>query len=528
MDSLRIITESPLILISLFLLVTALGFFIGFSIKKILEKKNLSNAKANATKIIEDAKKEREVLIREGTLKAKDVLHEMKNEFEKESREKKRDLVQLEKRLSFKEENLDKKLTFIDSKESEFNKREGALKGKEESLTKKDLEMNEVLKQAKEKLERVAGLTVTDAKKELMDMLINEAKHESAKRIKLVEDEAKETAEKEAKRLISIAIERYSGEYVSERSVSVINLPSDDMKGRIIGREGRNIRTLEAMTGIDFIIDDTPGAIILSGFNPIRREVARLSLEKLMADGRIHPARIEEVVKRTETELEKSIKEAGQKAIFELGITNLHPELQRLVGMLKFRYSYTQNQYYHSIECAHIAGMMAAELKINIKDAKKAALLHDIGKAIDHEVEGTHAMIGYDYAKKYGEPEFIARAIGAHHEEIKKETSLDFIVQAADAISGGRPGARTEILESYLQRIDDLEKIANSFEGVTKSFAIQAGREIRILVEGETMTDDKVTILSRDIARKIESQLTYPGQIKVTVIKETRAVDYAK
>ncbi len=525
MEGTNFLTQFPYITVPAVLIV---GFVLGFIIKKVLERTSINSAKVNAQKIIEEAKKEREVMIKEGTLKAKDLVHEMKGDFEKESREKRRDLTQLEKRLSFKEENLDKKLSLIDTKEGEFNRRENGLKTKEESLGKKENELTELVKQAKEKLERVSGLTVTDAKKELMDMLVNEAKYESAKRMKIIEDEAKENAEKEAKRLISIAIDRYSGDYVSERAVSVITLPSDDMKGRIIGREGRNIRTLEAMTGIDFIIDDTPGAIILSGFHPIRREVARLSLEKLMADGRIHPARIEEVVKRTEKEIEKTIKEAGQQALLELGIHNLHPELQRLVGMLKYRYSYTQNQYYHSIECAHIAGMLGAELKINVKDAKKAALLHDIGKAIDHEVEGTHAMIGYDYAKKYGEPEYIARAIGAHHEEIKKETSLDYIVQAADAISGGRPGARSEILESYLQRIDDLEKIANSFEGVTKSFAIQAGREIRILVEGENMPDEKVSMLSRDIARKIESQLTYPGQIKVTVIKETRAVDYAK
>ncbi len=371
-------------------------------------------------------------------------------------------------------------------------------------------------------------MTAAEAKKELMDAMENEAKHDVAKRIKAIEEEAREIADKKAKEIISLAIQRYAGEYVAEKTVSVVPLPSDEMKGRIIGREGRNIRALEAATGIDLIIDDTPEAVILSGFNPVRREVARLSLEKLIADGRIHPGRIEEVVAKSTEEVEISIKEAGEQAAFDLGVHGIHPEILKLIGRLKYRTSYTQNVYQHSLEVAFLCGIMAAELGINVKQAKRAGLLHDLGKAVDHEVEGSHAVIGAELARKYGESPKIVHAIMAHHEDEKPSTVLAVLVQAADALSGARPGARREMMETYVKRLEDLERIATSFSGVNSSFAIQAGREIRVMVSSEQVTDEQSVIMARDIAKKIEAEMTYPGQIKVNVIRETRAVEYAR
>jgi ribonuclease Y len=367
-----------------------------------------------------------------------------------------------------------------------------------------------------------------EAKRVLMESMEEEAKHEAAKRIKRIEDETKETADKKAKEIISLAVQRYAGEYVAEQTVSVVSLPNEEMKGRIIGREGRNIRALEAATGVDLIIDDTPEAVILSGFNPVRREVARISLERLVSDGRIHPARIEEIVQKVEQEVETTIREAGEQATFDVGVHGIHPELIKLIGRLKYRTSYAQNVYQHSLEVAFLCGIMASELGINVKQAKRAGLLHDIGKAVDHEVEGPHGKIGADLAKKYGESPAIVHSIAAHHEEEKPESILDVLVEAADALSGARPGARREMLETYVKRLEDLEKIATSFQGVEKSYAIQAGREIRVLVQPERISDEASTILSRDIARKIEKELTYPGQIKVTVIREMRAVEIAK
>jgi ribonuclease Y len=356
----------------------------------------------------------------------------------------------------------------------------------------------------------------------------NEAKLDAAKKIKLIEEEARETADKKSKEIMALAIQRYAGEYIAEKSVSVVALPSDEMKGRIIGREGRNIRALEAATGIDLIIDDTPEAVILSGFNPVRREVARLALEKLITDGRIHPGRIEEVVNKAEEEVELSIKEAGEQAAFDLGVHGIHPEILKLIGRLKYRTSYSQNVYLHSLEVAFLCGIMAAELGINVKQAKRAGLLHDLGKAVDHEVEGSHAVIGAELARKYGESPKIIHAIMAHHEDEKPNSVLAVLVQAADALSGARPGARREMMETYVKRLEDLERISTSFGGVINAFAIQAGREIRVMVSSEEVTDDRAVVLAKDIAKKIEAEMTYPGQIKINVIRETRAIEYAR
>ncbi len=371
-------------------------------------------------------------------------------------------------------------------------------------------------------------MTAEEAKRTLVQALEDEARYEAMKIIKKIEEEAREKADKKAKEIIAFAIQRYAGDYVGEDTVSVVALPNEEMKGRIIGREGRNIRALEAATGVDIIIDDTPEAVILSCFNPIRREVARIAIERLISDGRIHPARIEEIVSKVAEEMEEKIKDSGEQAVFDLGVHNVHPELVKLLGRLKFRTSYAQNIYQHSLEVAFICGAIAAELKVNVKEAKRAGLLHDIGKAVDHEVEGSHATIGADLAKKYGEGEDIVHAILAHHEDVEVKGLLDVIVQAADALSGARPGARREMLETYIKRLDELERIATGFPGVEKSYAIQAGREIRIVVNSEKASDEKIVILSKDIAKKIETELSYPGQIKVVVIRETRSVEYAK
>jgi ribonuclease Y len=377
-------------------------------------------------------------------------------------------------------------------------------------------------------LEQIAGMTSAEAKKVLMDAMEDEAKQDVAKLIKAMEEEAKESGDKKAKDILALAMQRYAGEYVAERSVSVVTLPSDEMKGRIIGREGRNIRALEAATGIDLIIDDTPEAVILSGFNPVRREVAKLALQKLIADGRIHPGRIEEVVSKAQEEIEQAMKEAGDQAAFDLGVHGIHPEILKLIGRLKYRTSYSQNVYQHSLEVAFLCGIMAAELGVNVKQAKRAGLLHDLGKAVDHEIEGSHAVIGADIARKYGESPKIVHAIMAHHEDEKPATVLAILVQAADALSGARPGARREMMETYVKRLDDLERIATSFDGVINSFAIQAGREIRVMVSSDLVTDDRALFLAKDIAKKIETEMTYPGQIKVNVIRETRATEYAR
>ena len=506
----------------------AVGFLIGNLLRKKSSDAIVASAEELAGKMLEEAKRQSETITKEATLQAKDVVFQAKADVEKETKEKRRDLQALEKRLQQKEENLDKKGSLHDQRETEFIKREQTLATKEQTTGQKEEKLNQLISEELSKLENISGMKAVEAKKLLMETMENEAKLDAAKRIKAIEEEAKETADKKSKEIMALAIQRYAGEYVAERTVSVVALPSDEMKGRIIGREGRNIRALEAATGIDLIIDDTPEAVILSGFNPVRREVARLSLEKLIADGRIHPGRIEEVVAKAAEEVDHAMKEAGEQAAFDLGVHGIHPEILKLIGRLKYRTSYSQNVYLHSLEVAFLCGIMASELGINVKQAKRAGLLHDLGKAVDHEVEGSHAVIGAELAKKYGESPKIIHAIMSHHEDEKPATVLAVLVQAADALSGARPGARREMMETYIKRLDDLERIASSFNGVTHSFAIQAGREIRVMVASEEVNDERSLILAKDITRKIEAEMTYPGQIKVNVIRETRATEYAR
>ncbi|HEY7554272.1 MAG TPA: ribonuclease Y [Candidatus Binatia bacterium] len=491
-------------------------------------QRQVESAKQAASRIIEEAKKDAAGIKKEAEIQAKDGVLRERAEFEREVRETRRELQNQEKRLIGKEEMIDKRADSIDKREAELGKREGGLKSREKALEEQAVACARQIDQARRQLEQVAGMTREEAKKNLIDEMTEEAKHDSAKRIRVIEEEAKEEAVRKAQKIVALAIERLAGDFVAERSVTVFPLPNDELKGKIIGREGRNIRALEAATGIDLIVDDTPETVVISGHNPIRREIARLSLEKLVADGRIHPGRIEEVVRKSEQELDEAIREAGQKAIFDVGIHGVHPEIVKLLGRLKYRYSYAQNVLLHSIEAAFICGAMAVELGLNEKQARRAALLHDIGKAVDHEVEGSHAIIGAELARKYGESPKIVNAIAAHHEDVKAETILAPLVDAADALSGARPGARREMMESYVRRLEDLERITNSFKGVEKSYAVQAGREIRVMVQHDIVSDDEAARMAREMARKIENEMTYPGQIKVTVIREMRSVDYAK
>jgi ribonucrease Y len=486
------------------------------------------SAQSEAKRILEEAKNKSALLAKESELKAKDLLVEARATAERELRDSRRDLTALESKLQNREEALEKRLEAFERREADLNRRDQALRNREKGIADKEAEHKTLIDEARARLEAVAGLTRDEAKRTLMDEMIGQARQEAARHIRIVEEEAREEADRRAKRIISIAIERLAGEFVAERTVSVLALPSDEMKGRIIGREGRNIRAIEAATGVDIIIDDTPEAVVISCHNPIRREIARVALERLISDGRIHPGRIEEVVRKAEQEVEESIKEAGQRALIEVGVHGVHPELSKLLGMLKYRYSYAQNVLMHSIEAAFICGAMAAELGLNEKQARRAALLHDIGKALTHEVEGSHALIGAELARKYGESAKIVNAIAAHHEEVKAETILAPLVDAADALSGARPGARREVLESYVKRLEDLETIARSFKGVDKCFAVQAGREMRVIVEPGEVSDEDATMLAREMARKIETDMTYPGQIRVTVIRETRATELAR
>jgi ribonuclease Y len=485
-------------------------------------------AHETAARIVEEARKEGDALRKEAQLQAKDVVIQARAEAEREGREQRRELAALEKRVAQKEETVDRKLEGLTQREAELGHREEAIQGRQRAVDAQREEQQRLVEEVRRQLEVTAGMTRDEARRSLIEQMVDEARHDAARMVRQVESEAREEADRRAKKVVSVAIERLAGEFVAERTVSVVALPSDDMKGRIIGREGRNIRAIEAATGVDLIIDDTPEAVVVSSHSPIRRELARMALERLISDGRIHPARIEEVVRKAEQELEDAIREAGQRAVIELGVHGIHPELVRLVGMLKWRYSYAQNVLMHSIETAFIAGALAAELGLNEKQARRAGLLHDIGKALTHEVEGSHAIIGGEIARKYGESAKIVNAIAAHHEEVKAETILAPLVDAADALSGARPGARREVLESYAKRLEDLERISNSFKGVERSFAVQAGREIRVIVDPGQVPDDETALLARDLARKIEQEMTYPGQIKVTVIRETRASDLAR
>ncbi len=479
-------------------------------------------------RVLEEAKKEAEAIRREAELKGREAAVQALKEAEGQAKQEKKDLQNLEKRLLDRESTLSQRDSQIEKRDNDSKRREQSIKQREQNLEEKAKEYDELVDQTRVQLEQTASLTRDEARQQLVQSMVDEAKHEAAKRIRVIEQEAKEDADRQAKKVISIAIERLAGEFVAERTVSVVHLPSDDMKGRIIGREGRNIRALEAATGVDLIIDDTPEAVVVSCHNPIRREIAKRALDRLLVDGRIHPGRIEEVVRKAEDAVEDSIKEAGQKAVFEVGIHGVHPEIVKLVGMLQYRYSYAQNVLTHSIECAFICGAMAAELGLNVKQARRAGLLHDIGKALTHEVEGSHAVIGADIARKYGESAKVVNAIAAHHEEVKAETILAPLVDAADALSGARPGARREMLESYVQRLEELERISMSFKGVQKCFAVQAGREVRIVVQPEMIGDDRAGMLAQEVARKIEDEMTYPGQIKVTVIREMRTSEYAR
>lgn len=488
--------------------------------KKIAEGK-LGSAEAEAKAIIDRAKKEGESKKRELLLEAKEENHKQRQEFDKEIKDRRNEISRQERRIQQKEENLDKKNDNVEAKEAALAKKDKALDAARE-------EIEEVKKKQLEQLEKISGLTVEEAKSYLLQNIESEVKHEAALMVKEIETQAKEEAEKKAKNIIAGAIQKCAADHVAETTVSVVSLPNDEMKGRIIGREGRNIRTLETLTGIDLIIDDTPEAVILSGFDPVRREIARVALEKLIVDGRIHPARIEEMYEKAKKEVETEIKQEGENATFETGVHGLHPEIVKLLGKLKFRTSYGQNVLKHSIEVSHLAGLMASELGADAALAKRAGLLHDIGKAVDHEVEGSHVTIGADIAKKYKESKDVIHAIMAHHGDVEAQTLVACLVQAADAISAARPGARRENIENYIKRLERLEEIANSFDGVEKSFAIQAGREIRIMVRPEDVKDDAISVVARDIVKKIESELEYPGQIKVNVIRETRAIEYAK
>ena len=515
-----------------YLLIGLISFISGslaiWFLQKYLYKKEFFSAKQEAKQILQEAKQEAKQIQREASGQAKELLYQMRSEFEKETKEKYRDLQRLENRLLKREEQVEKKIAILEKKEDALAYREKELRNKEKEIEERKSFYERLLREEREKLEALSQMTSEEAKQLLLKQVEEETRHEAAKLIRQIENEAKEEANKKAKEILALAINRYAGEFVTEKTVSVVPLPSEEMKGRIIGREGRNIRALEAATGIDVIIDDTPEVVVLSGFNPIRREVARLSLERLMADGRIHPARIEEVVNKTTQEVDTAIRETGEQTCFDVGIHGLHPEIVKLLGKLKYRTSYGQNVLQHSMEVAFMAGIMASELGLDPKEAKRAGLLHDIGKAVDHEMEGPHALIGAELAKKYGETEAIVHAIAAHHEDVPPETVLAVLVSAADTLSGARPGARKETLESYIKRIENLERIAQSFNGVSKAYAIQAGREVRIIVESELLNDEDITLLAHDVAKRIEQEMRYPGQIKVFVIREKRAIAYAK
>ena len=505
-----------------------LGIALGYILNLMLARKKHQYAEAFSERIITEAKKDADTIKKEALLQAKESLLKTKSEFEKDTKERKAELDNLEKRIRQKEEGLDKRSDSLSQKEAIIENKEKSLLQKEGAFHERKEKLDRAVEEQKKEIERIAGLTAEEAKNYLIHSMEEEAKREVGAVLRKIEEETKRTADNKSREIIAYSIQRYAGDVVAENTVSVVALPSDEMKGRIIGREGRNIRAIEAATGIDLIVDDTPEAVVLSSFDPIRREVARISLERLITDGRIHPGRIEEIVKKVRTEVDTVLRETGERASFDVGVHDIHPEIINMLGSLKYRTSYSQNVLQHSIDVAYLTGIMAAELKMNVKEAKRAGLLHDIGKAVDHKIEGTHAAIGADYAKRFGESPRIVQAIASHHDDGRNNTLLGVLVQAADTLSAARPGARREVLETYVKRLEELENIANSFIGVDKCFAIQAGREIRILVENEKISDNDAVMLCRDIIKKIEADLTYPGQIKVTVIRETRVSDYAR
>ncbi len=527
MDIVRLISDNPALVLASGLggiVITIL--FLGLWI--LLGKRRMSSTRKEAETVVADAQKEANSIIKEALLEIKDERLKMRTQFEKETWERKQEVLELEKRLIQREENLDKKVEVLDRKESSIVSRDKELAARDKKVAALREELQEVMDKEREKLQSLSGLTTNEAKNLLLSQIEEQIKHESALLAKRIEDETRENSEKKAKEIICTAIQRCAADYVVESTVSVVSLPSDEMKGRIIGREGRNIRALENATGIDIIVDDTPEAVILSGFDPIRREIARISLQRLITDGRIHPARIEEVVAKVQEEMEATIREEGENAALETGVHGLHPEEIRLMGRLRFRTSYGQNVLKHSKEVAFVCGIMAAELGLNVQQAKRAGFLHDIGKALDHEIEGSHASIGAQLVKKYNESDLIRNAIEAHHNDVSPTSLIAVLTQAGDAISAARPGARRETLETYVKRLEKLEQIADSFVGVEKTYAIQAGREIRVVIEPEKLSEAEMAQLARDITKKVEEELEYPGQIKVTCIRETRAVEYAK
>ncbi|WP_335617857.1 ribonuclease Y [Clostridium formicaceticum] len=508
-------------MILIVLVAAIVGCLIGYFIRKNIAEGKINSAEELAKKLVEEAEKDAETSKKEILLEAKEEVHRLRNEFDRESRERRNELQKIERRLIQKEETLDKKSDVLEHKDEKLNR-------KLKELEEQEQEIQQLYEKEVQKLEELSGLTSLEARELLLNDIEKEIKHEAAIMIKDIETKAKEDAEKKAKEIITYAIQKCAADHVAETTVTVVQLPNDEMKGRIIGREGRNIRTLETLTGIDLIIDDTPEAVILSGFDAIRREIARLALEKLIVDGRIHPARIEEMVEKAKREVDNIIKEEGEQATFDTGVHGLHPELIKLLGRLKYRTSYGQNVLKHSIEVSYLAGIMAAELGVDVKLAKRAGLLHDIGKAVDHEIEGTHVEIGMELLRKYKESKEVIHAMSTHHGDYEPETIEAVLITAADAISAARPGARRETLESYIKRLEKLEEIANAYDGVEKSFAIQAGREIRIMVKPEQYNDEEIVVLARGITKRIESELEYPGQIKVHVIRETRAIEFAK
>jgi len=506
----------------------ALGAVLGYCVRKSMSGRMLESSENLSLRITSEAKKEAENIKKEAILQAKDNLLKAKNEFERETRDRRTEIEKVEERIHQKEENLDKKTDLFAQREAIIEKRENTVIDKETLLNEKHDRVDKIIEEQREQLEKIAGISSEEAKESLVQLMVDDARHEAGGVIRKIEEETKRESEKRSSEILAYAVQRYSSDFVAEHTVSVVNLPSDEMKGRIIGREGRNIRAIEAATGTDLIIDDTPEAVVISSFDSVRREVAKRSLENLIHDGRIHPGRIEEVVKKVQTEVDKVIRETGERTSFDAGVHDVHPELLTLLGRLRFRTSFSQNVLEHSMEVSHLAGMMAAELKVNVKDAKRAGLLHDIGKAVDHEIEGPHATIGAEYARKFGESERIVQAIAQHHDDGRDNTVLGVLIQAADTLSAARPGARREMLATYVKRLTELEGIATSFNGVDKCYAIQAGREIRILVENEKVSENDAVMLCRDIAKKVEAELTYPGQIKVTVIREMRVSEFAK